>query len=53
MESNKLTGKLERWALILMEYDFKVVHRAGLVNMDVDGLGRNPILSQADATGTR
>jgi hypothetical protein len=37
----------------LMEYDFKVVHRAGLVNMDADGLSRNPIPSQADATGTR
>jgi hypothetical protein len=36
-----------------MEYDFKVVHRAGLVNMDVDGLSRNPIPSQADAIGTR
>jgi hypothetical protein len=37
----------------LMEYDFKVVHRAGLVNMDADGLSRNPIPSQADATGAR
>jgi hypothetical protein len=53
MESNKLTGKLVRWALILMEYDFKVVHRAGLVNMDADGLSRNPIPSQADATSAR
>jgi hypothetical protein len=38
---------------MLMEYDFKVVHRAGLVNMDADGLSRNPIPSQADATGAR
>jgi hypothetical protein len=53
MESYKLTGKLARWALMLMEYDFKVVHRAGLVNMDADGLSRNPIPSQADATGAR
>jgi hypothetical protein len=36
MELDKLTGKLARWALMLMEYDFKVVHRAGLVNMDAD-----------------
>jgi hypothetical protein len=36
-----------------MEYDFKVVHRAGLVNMDADGLSRNPIPSQVDATGAR
>jgi hypothetical protein len=38
---------------MLMEYDFKVVHRAGLVNMDADGLSRSPIPSQADATGAR
>jgi hypothetical protein len=53
MESDKLTWKLARWALMLMEYDFKVVHKAGLVNMDADGLSRNPIPSQEDATGTR
>jgi hypothetical protein len=53
MESDKLTGKLAQWALMLMEYDFKVVHRACLVNMDVDGLNHNPIPSQADATGAR
>jgi hypothetical protein len=53
MESDKLTGKLARWALMLMEYDFKVVHRAGLVNMDADGLSHNPVPSQADATCTR
>jgi hypothetical protein len=34
---------------MLMEYDFKVVHRAGLVNMDADGLSRNPM--NGDTTG--
>jgi hypothetical protein len=53
MESDKLIGKLARWALMLMEYDFKIVHRAGLVNMDADGLSHNPVPSQADATGAR
>jgi hypothetical protein len=53
MESDKLIGKLARWALMLMEYDFKVVHRVGLVNMDADGLSRNPVSSQMDATGAR
>ena len=38
---------------MLMEYDFKVVHRAGLMNMDVDGLSRNLVPSQADAIGAR
>jgi hypothetical protein len=51
MESDKLTGKLAWWALMLMEYNFKVVHRMGLVNMDADGLSRNPIPGQADVIG--
>jgi hypothetical protein len=38
---------------MLMECVFKVVHKASLVNMDADGLSRNPIPSQADATGAR
>jgi hypothetical protein len=38
---------------MLMEYDFKVVHRACLVNMDADSLSRNPIPSQVDAIGAR
>ena len=46
MESDKLTGKLARWALLLQEYDFQVVHRPGKVNLDADGLSRNPCTSQ-------
>jgi hypothetical protein len=38
MEFDKLMGKLARWALILQEYDFQVVHRPGVTNLDVDGL---------------
>ncbi|CAM6086541.1 unnamed protein product [Calypogeia fissa] len=53
MESSKLTGKLARWALILQEYDFQVVHRAGVANLDADGLSRNPCTSQQDVTGAR
>ena len=42
MESDKLTSKLARWALLLQEYDFEVVHQADITNLDADGLSRNP-----------
>ena len=53
IDSDKLTSKLARWALMLQEYQFQVVHRAGLVNLDADGLSRNPCPSQQDTTGAR
>ena len=37
MESDKLTGKLVRWAMLIQEYDFEVVHRAGMQNDCQDG----------------
>jgi hypothetical protein len=30
MTNDKLTGKLVRWALILQEYEFKVIHQPGI-----------------------
>jgi hypothetical protein len=45
MESDKLTGKLARWALILQEYDLQVVHKPGVTNLDADGLSWNPCTS--------
>jgi len=50
MEFDKLNGKLEHWALMLMEYDLKLVRTVGLVNMDIDSLNLNPSLSQVDFT---
>ena len=40
-------GRIARWVMHLLEYDFDVVHRAGLQNSNADGLSRNPLLSTA------
>ena len=52
MTSDKLTGKLARWALILQEYDFTIQYRAGTHNANADGLSRNPLATTEDL-GTR
>jgi hypothetical protein len=38
---------------MLMEYHFKVVYRAGLLNMDADGLSHNLDPYQEDTTSAR
>ena len=38
----KLRSKLARWSLILAEYDFEIVHRAGKDNTVPDLLSRQP-----------
>ena len=53
MKLDKLTGKLARWTLLLKEYDFEVVHCAGITNLDADGLSRNPSPSDEDLTGAK
>jgi hypothetical protein len=32
MTNDKLTGKLARWALILQEYEFKVIYWPGITH---------------------
>ena len=49
MTTQKLTGKLARWSLLLQEYDFEVEHRAGAANTNADCLSRYPLPSDADA----
>jgi hypothetical protein len=53
MEFDRLIGKLARWAFILHEYDFDIIHRAGRVNRDVDGLNQNPSVNEVDTTSAR
>ena len=42
MTTEKLTGKLARWSLLLQEYDFTVEHRKGIDNTNADCLSRCP-----------
>ena len=49
MTTQKLTGKLARWSLLLQEYDFTVDHRAGTENTNVDCLSHYPLPSDAAA----
>jgi hypothetical protein len=44
-------AKLAKWAFIFQEYNFDVKHRAMIVNKDVDGLNRNPSISDLDTIG--
>ena len=50
MESDKLTGKLAKWALLLQEYNFEVIHRAGITNLDANGLSNNQSPLDEDLT---
>jgi hypothetical protein len=42
-QQTNLTGRLARWHIRLMEYNFKVVYRAGRAHSNVDLLSRNPV----------
>ena len=49
MTTQKLTGKMARWSLLLQEYDFTVQHRAGVDNTNADCLSRFPMVSDKNA----
>jgi hypothetical protein len=53
MELDRFIGKLAKWALIFQEYNFNIVHEAGKVNRDANGLSRNPSFSEEDTTNAR
>jgi hypothetical protein len=53
MTNDKLTSKLARWALILQEYEFKVIHRPGITHQNVDTMSRKPLTTSEDFSEAR
>ena len=45
-------GRLARWALQLMEYDFNIVHRPGRLHIVPDALSRQPQFPKAIPSNT-
>jgi hypothetical protein len=48
MTNDKLIGKLARWALILQEYEFKVILQPGITHQNVDTMSRRPFIASED-----
>jgi hypothetical protein len=48
MTNNKLNGKLARWALILQEYEFKVIHRPSITHQNTDTMSQRPFTTFED-----
>ena len=42
MQTNKTTGKLARWSLLLQEYDMTVIHKRGILDTNADCFSRYP-----------
>jgi len=53
MTNDKLIGKLDRWALILQEYEFKVIHRPGITHQNADTLSQRPLTTSEDFSEVR
>jgi len=53
MTNDKLTSKLARWALILQEYEFKVIHRPGITHQNADTMLRRPLITSEEFLKTR
>jgi hypothetical protein len=48
MTNDKLTYKLVRWALIVQEYEFKVIHQLGITHQNADTMSRRPLTTFED-----
>jgi hypothetical protein len=48
MTNYKLIGKLACWALILQEYEFKVIHWLGITHQNMDTMLQRPLITSED-----
>jgi hypothetical protein len=53
MTNNKLIGKLARWAFILQEYEFKVIHRPVITHQNADTMSQKPLTTFENFSGAR
>ncbi len=53
MTNDKLTSKLTRWALILQEYEFKVIHRPSITHQNANTMSRRPLITSEDFSEVR
>jgi hypothetical protein len=53
MINDKLTNKLARWALILQEYEFKVIHRLGITHQNANTMSQKPFITSENFLETK
>jgi hypothetical protein len=53
MTNDKFTGKLARWALILQEYEFKVIHQPSITYQNADTMSQKPLTTSKDLSKAR
>jgi hypothetical protein len=53
MTNDNLISKLARWAFILQEYEFKVIHRPGITHQNANTMLRRPLTTSEDFSEAR
>jgi hypothetical protein len=53
MTNDKLTSKLDRWAFIFQEYEFKVIHRPSVTHQNIDTMLWRPLTTSEDFSKAR
>jgi hypothetical protein len=48
MTNDKFTGKLIHWALILQEYEFKVIHQHDITHQNANTMSQKPFTTFED-----